>query len=210
MAYTARVHEEATAGVLKLSRSWEVEVRGGAAERIGHFLELLLKWNEHVNLTGAGTLAELLGEHVPDSFALSKLCGPGERVVDVGAGGGLPGIPLALLRPDCHVTLVEPRAKRVAFLNAATREAGLAAGTVLRARVEELEGSLFSVAASRATFPAGQWLSRARRVLCPGGRAVVFGSIPTDVAPPGARLVDEVVYATRGGAPRWAASFRFT
>ena len=210
VAYTACVHGEAVSGVLRASQAWGLVLSQQIGERIGRFLVQLLRWNERVNLTGARSLEELLGDHVPDSFALAKLCQDGEEVMDIGAGGGLPGVPFALLRPDCRIALVEPRAKRVAFLNAAVREAEATSATVVRARLEDLGDSGCTVAASRATFPPDQWLLLARRILRPGGRAVVFAAGPIVALPEGCFLDKDVVYATASGAPRWAASFSFT
>src|SRR4029079_16814605 len=94
------------------------------------FWSLLLTWNARINLTGAGTRDELLGEHFPDALAMASLVPPGARLVDVGSGGGLPAVPLSVLRPDLGLTLVEPRAKRVAFLRTAVRTLGLKAEVV--------------------------------------------------------------------------------
>jgi 16S rRNA (guanine527-N7)-methyltransferase len=204
------VLDQAVSDVLKLSREWGVPVPGEAAERIVRFLLQLLRWNERVNLTGARDLAELLGEHLPDSFALAKLSPERAEVVDVGAGGGLPGIPFALIRPDCQVTLVEPRAKRIAFLNAAVRDRDCRSVKVLRARMEDLADSGYDLAASRAAFAPDEWLSRAGRILCTGGLAVVFATAPVAHTPGSIGPVREISYATASGSPRWAATFCFT
>jgi 16S rRNA (guanine527-N7)-methyltransferase len=209
VAYTSPVHREAAAVLLKASEDWGLALSQATADQVGRFLVELLRWNRRVNLTGARTLHDLLGEHIPDSFALARLCRSVEEVVDVGAGGGLPGIPFALVRPDCRVTLVEPRAKRVAFLRAAVREVGAASATVVRARLEELGDSLWTLALSRATFAPDRWLRMARRVLRPEGRVVVFASGPVECDAVDAHLVEEVGYRSGSGATRWAGAFSF-
>jgi 16S rRNA (guanine527-N7)-methyltransferase len=169
---------------------------------------LLLRWNARVNLTGARTLDDLLEDHLPDSFALARLASVGAKVVDVGAGGGLPGVPFALLRRDCRVTLVEPRAKRTAFLSTARREVGGSAELeVLRAREEELSAGMFDVATSRATFQPLEWLVLASRLLVPGGVAVVLASGPIEGDREGYSLRDAVSYETGRCASRWAGAF---
>jgi 16S rRNA (guanine527-N7)-methyltransferase len=168
------------------------------------FCRLLLAWNQKINLTGADHLDQLVEEHLPDAFALSALVPASASLVDVGTGGGLPALPFCVLRPDVTVTLVEPRAKRVAFLRTALRELGLAAD-VRTARVEALPAAAFLVACSRATFPPARWLQEGRRLVQPGGRVVVFlagaGEELDGIAP--SRRVEY----TAGKAARTAAAF---
>lgn len=170
----------------------------------------LLRWNARVNLTGARNMSELVDDHLPDVFALSALCPEGATVVDVGSGGGLPGVPLALLRPDCSFTLVEPRAKRVAFLHTVVRLGGLSRVTVVRGRVEDLESGSASFAVARATFSPLEWLEHARRLVVPGGVATVLAARPLDEAPYSTQLLRATAYTTGTGAPRWAGLYCFT
>jgi 16S rRNA (guanine527-N7)-methyltransferase len=199
--------EEAAAQVTALAQDWSRSVGSAEVQRICGFLGQLLEWNARINLTGARDMAELIGEHLPDSFALSKLTPSSASVVDVGAGGGLPAVPFALLRPDCRVAVVEPRAKRVAFLRAAVRALGMPqAFSVVHGRDDDLPSGGYDVAASRATFSASEWMQRAERLVVPGGRIVVFASARPEGS---AALVsqDEVRYATRRAAPRWAGAY---
>ena len=202
--------EDARSGVLKLADQWSFAVATDVADLIAVYMQQLLVWNERVNLTGARRLDDLLGEHLPDSFALAKLVPEGADLVDVGSGGGLPAIPFALLRRDCRVTLVEPRAKRVAFLHTVARVCGCAAMVITHKRLEDFRASRFSVATSRAAFPPKEWLKLAPPLLVPGGRAVVFatGQVRPDVTQH--KLVDSVEYRTSSGAARWAGSYCFT
>jgi 16S rRNA (guanine527-N7)-methyltransferase len=175
---------------------------------IADYLGLLLQWNVRVNLTGARTADELVGDHLPDSFALAQLVPAGARVVDVGAGGGLPGVPFAVLRPDCHVLLVDPRAKRTAFLAAAKRMVGAGASMeVARCRHDELLPLSFDVASSRATFAPEEWLAVGSPLVKVDGRVVVFAATPLGDEVPGCLLVDSVRYATDSGAPRWVGAY---
>jgi 16S rRNA G527 N7-methylase RsmG len=103
--------------------------------------------------------------------------------------------------------VVEPRAKRVAFLRAAARELGTPeAFMVIRGHDTDLPSGGYEVAASRATFSVHDWLQKAERLVVPGGRVVVFASArPQDCG--GLRLEDAVGYSTRRGAPRWAGAY---
>lgn len=141
------------------------------------YFNRLRHWNSHINLTGPGSEADLVAEHLPDSFALAAVLTTPCRVVDVGSGGGLPAIPFAVLCPNCRVTLVEPRAKRVAFLRTIVRELGLANVEIRAARVEAIAADpAFDAALSRATFPPAEWLAIGAGLVTPGGRVIVFGT----------------------------------
>jgi 16S rRNA (guanine527-N7)-methyltransferase len=166
-----------------------------ACQRLARFFGLLLEWNRGINLTGADSLALLASDHLPDSLALLALVPTGARVVDVGTGGGLPALPFAILRPDCSLTLVEPRAKRAAFLRTAVRELGLAV-QVSGSRGEDLAAArppVFEVAMSRATFAPPAWLALGRRLVVAGGRVLTFvAAPPAELEPPAEAIVYQV------------------
>jgi 16S rRNA (guanine527-N7)-methyltransferase len=155
------------AGVLLVAEAFAQTVSDETAGRVVAFVELLLRWNARINLTGARTSDELLREHLPDSFALAALVPVGASMVDVGSGGGLPALPFTLLRPDVSLTLVEPRAKRVAFLRTAIRELA-ATAKVVGDRMEEIAGP-FQTVSSRATFAPRDWLREGARLVEEGG-----------------------------------------
>ena len=202
--------EEARLGVLRLADQWSFAVATEVADLIALYMQQLLVWNKRVNLTGARSLEDLLGEHLPDSFALAKLVPEGLEVVDVGSGGGLPAIPFALLRRDCRVTLVEPRAKRIAFLNTVARVCGCVSVEISRKRLEDFRGSRFSVAMSRATFAPEEWLRLAPPLVVPGGRMIVLTTSQVRPEVTQHRLVDSIEYRTSSGASRWAGCYCFT
>jgi 16S rRNA (guanine527-N7)-methyltransferase len=189
-----------------LAGAWSADVSPAARAQVLAYARLLLTWSVKVNLTAASSPEEVVGEHVCDSFAMSRAVPAGASVADVGAGGGLPGIPFALLRPDCRVTLVEPRAKRIAFLRTAVREAGLQSVEVLRARAEELGQGRFDVAASRATFPPETWIRIGLNLIRPGKTVLVFAAA-TVAAPPGCLQVWSSEYRTAAGHGRWLGAF---
>lgn len=156
------------------------------------FCRLFLRWNARINLASVETVEGLIERHIVDSLAASRFVVDGDAIVDVGSGGGLPAIPLAILRPGISIVLHEPRAKRVAFLRTAIRELGLKARvSVSGSRVEDpfstsqLTGQCeapFSVAMSRATFPPGEWLVLGRQLVGARGRVLVF-TTPEGAAP---------------------------
>jgi 16S rRNA (guanine527-N7)-methyltransferase len=198
-----------------LARAWAIPLDGAVRDRLLAYARLLLKWGERINLTGARSVAELLSEHFPDAFALAiRLVaahpGGGEAIVDVGSGGGLPVLPLALLRTSSQFTLFEPIGKKVAFLRTAVRELGLGSRVkVVPAALRPQDataGPVFDVALSRATFPPAEWLSLARRLVPPGqgGRIFALTSQPLQAWPVGLELLQ----ATRYRPDRWLSELR--
>jgi 16S rRNA (guanine527-N7)-methyltransferase len=127
-----------------------------------------------VNLTGARTPAERVDLLVAPVLPARRLPDPGS-LLDIGSGNGSPGLVLALLRPDLEVTLLEPRAKRWAFLREAVRRAGGPAVRVLRGRHYDYPGPPVQTVTQRAlALP----LSEIAPLVEPGGRLVVFGGAP--------------------------------
>jgi 16S rRNA (guanine527-N7)-methyltransferase len=207
VAYTEPVHEDEAACLAKLTEKWKFPLTPEVVARVLGFCRLLMEWNAGVNLTGARSVAEVVGEHLVDSFAMARLVPPGSSVVDVGAGGGLPGLPFAITRPDARVTVVEPRAKRVAFLRTAVREFQLASTEVVRERAEVLGRGGFDVAASRATFPPEEWLGLGLRLVRPGGLVLVFSGQEWHPDELSLHTSDALNYATASGRSRWIGVF---
>ena len=188
-----------------VAKEWSVDLAADTAARLGRFCAVLLEWNRRVNLTGAKSLDDLLVEHLPDSFIAARLIAEAASVVDIGSGGGLPSIPLAILRPDCRLTLVEPRGKRVAFLNTATRLCGCGKTSVVQCRSEEVESGGYDVAMSRATFAPDAWLELGKELVGGSGHVLVFSTVKVECRT--MRLAESVSYRVGRGVPRWSGLF---
>ena len=133
------------------------------------YLDLLHKWNAAYNLTAVRGKARMLTHHVLDSLAVVPHL-PGRNWVDVGSGGGLPGIPVAVARPDASVTLVDSSHKKTAFLEQAVIELGLTNVTVVRTRIEEWQpAQRFDPVISRALSDLPEFLTLAGRLCAPDG-----------------------------------------
>ncbi len=117
-------------------------------ELLARYLAELDLWRRRTNLTGPLS-AEDLVSHALESALGEKLISHGARFIDIGSGAGLPGIPLAIARPDLAVTLLEPRGRRAAFLRHAVR-IPVPNARVLEKRVQELEEPLYQAATARA------------------------------------------------------------
>jgi 16S rRNA (guanine527-N7)-methyltransferase len=124
-------------------------------ERLGRYLDLLLAANQTMNLTRITDRAAAELHHIADSLTLLPLLAPGEfRLADVGTGGGVPGIPLAIARPDAQVLLIESTRKKAAFLQSAVAELGLTNVKVSDQRAEDVARTKhresFDIVVSRA------------------------------------------------------------
>jgi len=182
----------------KEAAAWEVPLPPATRDALAAYGKLLLSWRARINITGAKSMAELVAEHLPDAFVLaSRLRNAEAKVIDVGSGGGLPALPLALLAPAVRVVLFEPIAKKVAFLRTAIRELGL--GQRVRVEARRVDGSAvggeFDVAISRATFPPAEWLSLAVDLVRPGGRVFALTTHQLQRWPAGLALVQAIPYS---------------
>ena len=186
-----------------------IGLSAGASDRLLGYFELLLRWGERINLTAAGSLAALASDHLPDALAIASRLGtrdegaPGSirRLVDAGSGGGLPAIPLALLRPEVELVLVEATAKKAAFLRTAVRKLGLEGRVQVENRRVEREGEDggFDGATSRAMVSPEDWLVMGRLLVRPAGIVFCLSARALGTAPPGLELVHQDRYQ----ADRW-------
>ncbi len=153
------------------------ELRPEDRTSLGAWLDLLAAWNARVDLTAARSARELVDLMVADALVLASRVPRDARVIDVGTGAGAPGLALSILRPDLTMTLVEPLAKRAAFLRTVLGSLPLPHVTLEVARGEDIstDGTrTFDVALSRATVAPPAWLTIAARLLSPHGSVWVF------------------------------------
>nr|WP_256388001.1 16S rRNA (guanine(527)-N(7))-methyltransferase RsmG [Allokutzneria sp. NRRL B-24872] len=113
------------------------QVFGSRLELAVRFHDMLAQRGVELGLIGPREVDRLWDRHLMNSAVISDLFPEGARVIDVGSGAGLPGIPLAIARPDLRLTLLEPMARRVGWLEDVADELGLSSVTVVRGRAEE-------------------------------------------------------------------------
>lgn len=149
-----------------------VALSGDALERMARHAEMLLRWNRKVNLTRIVDPDEVAVKHFVDALAPVPLLPAEARAVDIGAGGGFPGIPLAVVRPSLRVTLVDSVRKKASFMAHVVRTLELANAEARHVRAEilaEEAGAAFDVVICRALADFPEILRLARPLLRPGG-----------------------------------------
>ena len=158
-----------------------VAVSTSARSSLLEYCELLIKWNKTFNLTSVDDPEQMISLHLLDSLAVLPFL-PGGRVLDVGTGAGLPGIPLAIARPEQKFVLLDSNGKKTRFLVQASGQLGLENVEVVNQRVEQYQAhELFDVIISRAFSSLGQFLSACNHLLSPGGQFLAMkGKLPED------------------------------
>jgi 16S rRNA (guanine527-N7)-methyltransferase len=139
-----------------------------AQARLLAFLELLTRWNRTYNLTAVREPLEMVSRHLLDSLAALPFV-HGSTLADLGSGAGLPGIPLAISRPDLAVTLVESNGKKARFLREVARTLPLANVTIEQARVQDTTGH-FDCVTARAFASLADMLTWGGHLLADEGR----------------------------------------
>ena len=150
-------------------------------ERLLAYLQLLHKWNRAFNLTAVRDPAIAVSRQLLDSLSVLPLV-RGPRVLDLGSGAGLPGIPLAIARPDWQLTLLDANGKKTRFLDQVRLELGLENVEVVHGRAEEYQaGELFQTVVTRAFAALPRMVELSRHLLASEGRWVAMkGRVPRD------------------------------
>jgi 16S rRNA (guanine527-N7)-methyltransferase len=150
------------------------------------YLALLLRWNRTYNLTAVRDPHEMVTKHLLDSLAMhpfvDELAARGGRLADLGTGAGLPGIPLAIVKPGLQVTLVESNGKKARFMREAIRQLGLKDARVAESRIEALdEPGAFDAITARALATLPLILELGGHLLKPDGQLLAMkGVYPAD------------------------------
>lgn len=181
-ALSAGDRDELKAG----ARTLGVALTPGQLDGLLTHAELLLKWNKAINLTATTRPREVVEKHLLDSIAVAQHV-PAGSLLDAGSGGGFPGIPIALLRPDVEVTMVDSVQKKVAFLKSALAALHLPNARALALRLGGRPGqeglSRFTAAVARAFASPEEWLALAAPYVEETGAVLVLLGAQ-DRAPP--------------------------
>lgn len=160
----------------------ELDLNQQQQEQLLGYLALLFKWNAVYNLTSVRDPMQMMTHHILDSLAAVPSFAGAANVLDVGAGGGLPGMVLAISRPDMKVSMIDTVHKKTAFLTQVKAELELANVTVYTKKVQELEvAAKFDVITSRAFADLSDFVNWSGHLLAEGGQFIALkGTAPPE------------------------------
>lgn len=192
MERVATMQEEAKGPLAKGLREMGLDLSATQQESLLAYLALLQKWNQAFNLSGVRDPGEMLSRHLLDSLTLLPRLS-GQRLLDVGTGPGIPGIPLAICRPDMAFDLLDSNGKKTRFVFQAALQLGLANVKVHQLRVEQFQpGSTPDMIVCRAFSSLRDLLELTRHLAQPGHTRVLamkglypeaeLAELPADVA----------------------------
>ena len=174
-------------------RGWKTRLDAGGNEigidldqsqldLLWQYAQMLRERNAHVNLTSIVSLEGILTLHMLDSLSVAKELGDARRLIDVGTGGGFPGIPLAVAFPDRHFTLIDGTQKKIRFVAEAIAALGIRNARAVAARAESYDAEKnFDVVITRAVGSLADTVERTARLLAPRGRVLAMkGRVPDD------------------------------
>ena len=182
------------------AQALQIDLSAAQVARLLDYLALLSKWNVVYNLTAVRDPAQMVTQHLLDSLAAVPAFAGARNVLDVGAGGGLPGMVLAIwaaeAQPAMRVSLIDTVHKKTAFLTQVKAELGLGNVSVHTGRVEQLQAAHpFDVITSRAFAELADFINWSQHLLAEGGRFIAMkGQAPQgEIArlPPGWRVAEE-------------------
>lgn len=159
--------------------SFGIELTGQAQGRLQQYRDELLRWNRSLNLTSITRPDEIIIKHFVDSMSVVPLLEPGERLLDIGSGAGLPGLVVAILRDDQSITSVDAVDKKIRFQRHICRLLGLTLVEAVHERVESLAERCpgqFDLVTSRAFRDPVRFMQLAHLLVRPGGRLVAMVS----------------------------------
>ena len=148
------------------------------------YMNLLLEWNEKINLTAITEPNEVILKHFVDSLTISNLIKEGEKVIDVGTGAGFPGIPLSIVNNE-NITLLDSLNKRIIFLEEVINKLELTNIKAVHSRVEEFaknkkEREMYDIATSRAVAPLNVLLEYLLPLVKVGGKCICMKGSNTE------------------------------
>jgi 16S rRNA (guanine527-N7)-methyltransferase len=162
-------------------QAMQLELPESVVEGLLAYLALLIKWNKAYNLTAVRDPLEMVTRHLLDSLAVVPYL-YGERIIDVGTGGGLPGIPLSIVFPQRQFTLLDSNGKKTRFLVQAKAELGLENVAVVHSRVEAYQpDQAYDVVITRAFASVADILRGSRHLLNDNGQMMAMkGAVPEE------------------------------
>ena len=160
-----------------VAKQIEIELTKKQIEKFYNYMNLLLEWNEKINLTAIIEPREVILKHFVDSLTIAKYIKDDEKLIDVGTGAGFPGIPLSIVKENTDIVLLDSLNKRINFLEEIKQNLKLKNITTIHGRAEEFgknkkEREIYDIATSRAVAPLNILLEYLLPLVKVGGKAI--------------------------------------
>ncbi|MBM4207622.1 MAG: 16S rRNA (guanine(527)-N(7))-methyltransferase RsmG [Gammaproteobacteria bacterium] len=171
-----------------------LEISEDKVTKLLSFIDLLAKWNKAYNLTAINNKQEMVGLHLLDSLTVLPYLN-GQRIIDIGTGAGLPGIPLAICRPDLNFTLLDSNAKKTRFVQQVILELNLPNAQVIHSRAQDFQPATgFDTVLTRAFADLSEIIVLVRHLAAINGKLIAMKakcseqelgkvSLPKDIIP---------------------------
>jgi 16S rRNA (guanine527-N7)-methyltransferase len=151
-----------------------VAIFGDQIDQARSFAQTLANDSDELGLLGPRELDKLWSRHILNSAVVAELVRPGDKVADVGSGAGLPGIPMAIARPDAQFVLIEPMERRSSWMLEVVEDLGLENVRVLRSRAEDVSEQDFDIVTARAVAALDKLLKMCVPLLKPRGALIAL------------------------------------
>ena len=151
-----------------------VAIFGDQIDQARSFAQTLAGDSDELGLLGPRELDKLWSRHILNSAVVAELVCPGDKVADVGSGAGLPGIPMAIARPDAEFVLIEPMERRSSWMLEVVEDLGLKNVRILRSRAEDVTEQDFDIVTARAVAALDKLLKMCVPLLKPGGALIAL------------------------------------
>ena len=151
-----------------------VAIFGDQIDQARSFAQTLAGDSDELGLLGPRELDKLWSRHILNSAVVAELVRPGDKVADVGSGAGLPGIPMAIARPDAEFVLIEPMERRSSWMQEVVEDLGLKNVRILRSRAEDVTEQDFDIVTARAVAAVDKLLKMCVPLLKPGGALIAL------------------------------------
>lgn len=164
------------------AKQYGVELSGPQVAQFNRMTELLLEWNEKINLTAIKTPDDVVDKHYIDSLAAHALVGENAVVLDIGTGAGFPGLPLKIAGPGRKVIMIDGTGKKITYVQTVIQELGLENASALHQRAEDTGfqfgfGRLADVVTARAVAPVDELVKLGQPFLKPGGKLLLYKGV---------------------------------
>jgi 16S rRNA (guanine527-N7)-methyltransferase len=151
-----------------------VAIFGEQIDQARYFAQTLANDSDELGLLGPREPDKLWSRHILNSAVVAELVRPGDKVADVGSGAGLPGIPMAIARPDAEFVLIEPMERRSSWMLEVVEDLGLNNVRILRSRAEDVSEQDFDIVTARAVAALDKLLKMCVPLLKPGGALIAL------------------------------------